>query len=47
MKEVNDISYSKEGLITINLVKTPEYTKSIKIPTNVYKVNQVLMSGEN
>lgn len=42
MKSVKDIGYSKEGLITINLCKNSEYSRSIKIPTNVYKVNQVL-----
>ena len=42
MKSVKDIAYSKEGLITINLCKNKEYSRSIKIPTNVYKVNQIL-----
>lgn len=42
MKSIKDIGYSKEGLITINLCKNAEYSRSIKIPTNVYKVNQVL-----
>lgn len=42
MKNVKNISYSKEGLITLMLDDSPEHTRSIKIPTNVYKVNQVL-----
>lgn len=42
MKNVNNISYSKEGLITLTLDNNKEYSRSIKIPTNVYKVNQVL-----
>lgn len=42
MKNVNNISYSKEGLITLTLDNSKEYSRSIKIPTNVYKVNQVL-----
>lgn len=40
MNDVKNLSYSSEGLITIVLNET----KSIKIPTNVYKVNQVLCS---
>lgn len=42
MEDVSDIAYSNEGLITINLTKNREYSRSVKIPTNVYKVNQVL-----
>lgn len=42
MKNVKNISYSKEGLITLTLDNSKEYSRSIKIPTNVYKVNQVL-----
>ena len=42
MKDVKNIAYSEEGLITINLCDKPEYSRSLKIPTNVYKVNQVL-----
>lgn len=45
MEDVNNISYSKEGLLTITLKEGNDYSKSIKIPTNVYKVNQVLCSG--
>lgn len=43
MKDVNNISYSKEGLITLNIDKT----FAVKIPTNVYKVNQVLTAGND
>lgn len=42
MKDVNDISYSKEGLITINVKRNRHHTTSINIPTNVYKINQIL-----
>lgn len=45
MKEVSNISYSNEGLITIMLDTNKKHTKAVKIPTNVYKVNQALMSG--
>lgn len=41
INDVKSMSYSKEGLITLSLNKT----SSIKIPTNVYKVNQVLCAG--
>ena len=41
INDVKSMSYSKEGLITLALNKT----SSIKIPTNVYKVNQVLCAG--
>lgn len=42
LKNVKDISYSSEGLITIVTHDSPEYKRSIKIPTNVYKINQIL-----
>lgn len=45
MKDVSNISYSKEGLITIVLDNSKTHSKSIKIPTNVYRVNRALMSG--
>jgi hypothetical protein len=45
MSNVSNISYSEEGLITICIEKTKNHTKAIKIPSNTYKVNQVLMSG--
>ena len=45
MKDATDISYSKEGLITITLDHSKTHSKSIKIPTNVYRVNRALMSG--
>ena len=45
MKDVKNISYSNEGLITIILDDSKAHSKSVKIPTNVYKVNQALMSG--
>jgi hypothetical protein len=45
MKDVSNISYSKEGLITIILDNSKTHSKSIKIPTNVYRVNRALMSG--
>lgn len=45
MKDVEDISYSEEGLISIVIDSSNDYTKTLKIPTNVYKVNQALMSG--
>ena len=44
MKDVSNISYSNEGLITIMLDNSKNHTKSIKIPTNVYNVNRALMS---
>lgn len=42
MKNVKNISYSYEGLITITTNDSFNYKRSIKIPTNVFKVNQVL-----
>lgn len=45
MKDVKSLSYSNEGLLTIILDNTKSHSKSIKIPTNVYKINQALMSG--
>lgn len=42
MKDVKNIAYSEEGMIVINLTDKPEYKRTLKIPTNVYKVNQVL-----
>jgi hypothetical protein len=45
MKDVKSLSYSNEGLLTIVLDNTKSHSKSIKIPTNVYKINQALMSG--
>lgn len=42
LKNAKDISYSAEGLITITTNDSPEYKRSIKIPTNVYKINQIL-----
>lgn len=44
MKDIKDLSYSSEGLITLKIKDTPEYSKIIKIPSNTYKVNQVLCS---
>lgn len=45
MKDVEDISYSKEGLITIVVDSSKGYKKTLNMSTNVYKINQVLMSG--
>lgn len=45
MKDVKNISYSEEGLITIVLDNDRNHSKAVKIPTNTYRVNQVLMSG--
>jgi hypothetical protein len=45
MKDVKDISYSEEGLISLLIKDNGEYSQSIKIPTNVYKVNQILCAG--
>ena len=42
LADVEDISYSNEGLITIVTKRTKGYTQAVKIPTNVYKVNQIL-----
>ena len=42
LADVDDISYSNEGLITIVTKRTKGYTQAVKIPTNVYKVNQIL-----
>ena len=42
MKDVKDISYSEEGMIVIETKCTEGYSKSIRIPSNVYRVNQVL-----
>lgn len=40
--DVDDISYSNEGLITIVTKRTKNYTQAVKIPANVYKINQIL-----
>lgn len=45
MKDVKNISYSEEGLISLTIKENSEYSQSIKIPTNVYKVNQILCAG--
>lgn len=45
MKDVKNISYSEEGLISLLIKDNGEYSQSIKIPTNVYKVNQILCGG--
>jgi hypothetical protein len=45
MKDVSKISYSNEGLITLIVEEKKNYTKAVKIPTNVYRVNRALMSG--
>lgn len=45
MKDVKNISYSEEGLITLTIKENHEYSQAIKIPTNVYKVNQILCAG--
>ena len=45
MKDVKNISYSEEGLITLIVKENSEYSQAIKIPTNVYKVNQILCAG--
>jgi len=42
MKNAKNISYSSEGLITIVTDDSPFYKRAIKIPTNVYKINQIL-----
>ena len=42
LADVDDISYSNEGLITIVTKRTKGYTQAVKIHTNVYKVNQIL-----
>lgn len=42
LADIDDISYSNEGLITIVTKRTKGYTQAVKIPTNVYKVNQIL-----
>lgn len=42
INDVKNIAYSSEGMITINLTNKPEYNRTVHIPTNVYKVNQVL-----
>ena len=44
-KDVKDISYSEEGLISLLIKDNGEYSQSIKIPTNVYNVNQILCAG--
>lgn len=45
MRDVKNISYSEEGLITLTIKENHEYSQAIKIPTNVYKVNQILCAG--
>lgn len=45
LSKVQSMSYSQEGIITLNTDNTGEYKRTIKIPTNVYKVNQILCSG--
>ena len=42
LKNAKSISYSNEGLITIVTNDSNSYSKAIKIPTNVYKINQIL-----
>lgn len=46
IKDAKSISYSEEGLITIITDANSNHSKAIKIPTNTYRVNQVLLSGE-
>jgi len=46
ISKADKISYSQEGLISIVTKKTSEYSQTINIPTNVYKVNQVLGAGK-
>ena len=46
LKDVKHISYSEEGLITLDIEKNQTHTKSIKIPTNVYRLNQVLTASK-
>lgn len=42
LKDAKNISYSKEGMIVIDIENGLSRSKSIHIPTNVYNVNQVL-----
>src|SRR5574344_37707 len=46
MKDVKHISYSEEGLLTLDITVGSHYSKSIKIPTNVYNVNRCLSVGK-
>ena len=46
MKDVNNISYSEEGIITLVIDNNKNHSRAIKIPSNTYKLNQILLSGE-
>lgn len=47
MSDVKNISYSSEGLITLGIKANIHHSKSIKIPTNTYKINQILCAGRS
>ena len=42
LKDTDNISYSEEGMIVIETKRAEGYSKSIRIPSNVYRINQVL-----
>jgi hypothetical protein len=42
LKDTDNISYSEEGMIVIETKRAKGYSKSIRIPSNVYRINQVL-----